>query len=200
MLALFALIGMALADNEEKNEQLKENNVVYDNPTTSEEENLKFSMEQNVSGTGFFADYKYALMPDVVGTEGRLFNGVEAKNIAHGSGKIDVDSKMYAESTYTNKTWINGVYDENGEVIQETPDDQKTTSVVQMNENSKMVYGPMVMAMGSRYYDLHPMAINTLLKEEYWIKNRDGLNSLHHSADQAHGLDIAFDAQSDADK
>jgi len=198
LLALFALIGMAIADNEEKNEQLEENNAAYDNPTTLEEGNLKFSMEQNVSGAGFYADYKYALMPDASGTEGLLFNGVEARNKAHGSGKIATNSNMYAESSFTNKTWINGVYDENGEVIQETPDDQKTTSVVQMNENGQMVYNPLVMAIGSRYYDLHPIAFNALLNEEEWIKNRDGLNSLHHSVDQAHGLNIAFNAQYDA--
>ena len=195
MLALFALIGMAVADNEEKNEQLEENNAAYDNPTTLEEENLKFSMEQNVSGAGFYADYKYALMPDASGTEGLLFNGVEARNKAHGSGKIATDSNMYAESSFTNKTWINGAYDENGEVIQ---DEEEATSIVQTKEDSQMVYSPLVMAIGSRYYDLHPIAFNALLNEEHWIKNRDGLNSLHHSVDQAHGLNIAFDAQSDA--
>jgi hypothetical protein len=189
---------MAAADNWEKEEQLEGNNAAYDNPTTLEQKDLKFDFEQNVSGTGFYASYRYAQMPDATGTEGRLFNGVEAKNKAHGSGKIDADSKMYAESSYTNKTWINGVYDENGEIIQETPDDQKTTSVVQMNEDGQMVYNPLVMAIGSRYYDLHPVAFNALLNEEDWIKNRDGLNSLQHSVDQAHGLNIAFNAQSDA--
>ena len=186
---------MAIADNGEKKEQLEENNAAYDNPTTLEEENLKFSMEQNVSGAGFYADYKYALMPDASGTEGLLFNGVEARNKAHGSGKIATDSNMYAESSFTNKTWINGVYDENGEVIQ---DEEEATSIVQTKEDSQMVYSPLVMAIGSRYYDLHPIAFNALLTEEDWIKNRDGLNSLHHSVDQAHGLNIAFDAQSDA--
>ena len=87
MLALFALIGMAAAGDGEKEEELEENNSVYDNPTTLEEKNLKFNFKQNVSGTGFFSAYKYAQMPDVIGTEGRLFNGVEAKNKAHGSGK-----------------------------------------------------------------------------------------------------------------
>ena len=34
------------------------------------------------------------------------------------------------------------------------------------------------------------------MKEENWIKNPN-MNSLHHRVDQAHGLDIALDAQSD---
>ncbi len=193
MLALFALICMAAAQDAAK-ENLEESNAVYNNPTILEEKSLKFNLEQNVSGTGFFAAYKYAQMPDVTGTEGQLFNGVEAKNKAHGSGKIDTDANMYAESSYTNKTWINGAYDENGEVIQ---DEEDATSVVQMKEDSKMVYSPLVMGIGSRYYDLHPIAFNTLLKEDDWIKNRNGLNSLHHSVSQAHGLNKVLDAQSD---
>lgn len=160
-----------------------------------DEKNLKFNFEQNVSGTGFFTIYKYAQMPDALGTEGQLFNGVEAKNKAHGSGKIDTDSNISAENSYTNKTWINGAYDENGEVIQ---DEEEATGIVRMKEDSKMAYSPLAMGIGSRYYDLHPIAFNALLTEEDWIKNRDGLNSLHHSVDQAHGFDVAFDAQSDA--
>ncbi len=195
LLALFALIGMAIADNEDQTEQLEEDNAAYDNPTTLEEESLKFSMEQSVSGTGFYTNYKYALMPDATGTEGRRFNGVEAKNNAHGSGKIDTDSMMYADSSYTNKTWINGAYDEDGEVIQ---DEEESTSIVQMKEDSNMVYSPSAMVIGSRYYNVHPVAFNSLLKKEDWIKNLNGLNSLHYSVDQAHGLDIEFNAQSDA--
>ncbi len=99
------------------------------------------------------------------------------------------------ESSYTNKTWINGAYDEDGEVIE---DEEETTSVIQMKEDSKMTYSPLVMGIGSRYYNLHPVAFNSLLKEEDWIKNRDGLNSLHHMVDQAHGLNKVLDAQSDA--
>ena len=195
MLALFALIGMAAADNEEKEEQLQENDAAYDNPTTLEEKNLKFNFEQNVSGTGFFTAYKYAQMPEALGTEGHLFNGVEAKNKAHGSGKIDTDSNIYAESSYTNKTWINGAYDEDGEEIE---DEEEATSSIQMKEDSKMTYSPLVMGIGSGYYNLHPIAFNSLLKEEDWIKNRDGLNSLHHMVDHAHGLNKVLDAQSDA--
>jgi hypothetical protein len=186
---------MTAADNEEEEEQLEENDAAYDNPTTLEEKNLKFNFEQNVRGTGFFTAYKYAQMPNALGTKGQQFNGVEAKNKAHGSGKIDTDSNIYAESSYTNKTWINGAYDEDGEVIE---DEEETTSVIQMKEDSKMTYSPLVMGIGSRYYDLHPIAFNSLLKDEDWIKNRDGLNSLHHVVDQAHGLNKVLDAQSDA--
>jgi hypothetical protein len=195
VLAIFALIGMAVAENGEKEGQLEENNAAYDNPTTLEEKNLKFNFEQNVSGTGFFTGYKYAQMPNALGTEGRLFEGVEAKNKAHGSGKIDTDLNIYAESSYINKTWINGAYDEDGEIIDE---EDEATSFVQMKEDSKMTYSPLVMGIGSGYYSLNPVVFNSLLKEEDWIKNRDGLNSLYHRVDQAHTLNKVLDAQSDA--
>jgi hypothetical protein len=167
---------MAVADNGEKEEQLEENDSVYDN--------LKFNFEQNVSGMGFFTAYKYAQMPDAL----------EAKNKAHGSGKIDTDSNIYAESLYTNKTWINGAYDDE-EVFE---DEEEATSVIQVKEDCKMTYIPLVMGIGSRYYSLNSVIFNSLLKEDDWIKNRDGLNSLHHRVDQAHGLNKVLDAQSNS--
>jgi hypothetical protein len=187
LLALLALIGMATA------EQIDEN-LRYNNPTSIEEKNLIFNLDQKVSGTGFFATYKYSLMPDVLGTEGRLFNGVEAKCKVHGSGKIDSDSMMYAESSYTNTTWVNGALDEDGEIIQNK---EETTSIVQMKIDGTMSYSPTAMGKVSRYYALHPVFFDSLLDEEDWIKNRDGLNSLYHRVDKAHGLKIALDAQSD---
>jgi len=195
LLAIFALIGIAAADNGEKEEKLLENGSAYDNPTTLEEKGLKFNFEQNVSGTGFFAVHKYAQMPDDTGTEGRLFNGVEAKNKAHGSGNINTDSIIYLESSYSNKTWINDALDEDEEVIGE---EEAATSIIQMKEDSKMTYIPSVMGIGSRYYNHNPVVFNSLLSEEDWIMNRNGLNSLHHLVDRAHGLNKVLDAQSNA--
>ena len=195
MLALFVLIGMAAAGEDGMEEQLEDNNAAYDNPTTSEERCLNFNFEQNVSGMGFFNAYKYNHMPDVLGTEGHLFNGVEAKDKAHGSGRLDTDSTIYAESSYSNKTWINGAYDEDGEVIE---DDEGTTSIIELKENSNMTYSPMVMGIGSRYYDHNPVVFNSLLCEDDWIKNRNALTSLHHQVDRAHGLDKLLDAQAHA--
>ena len=77
-------------------------------------------------------------------------------------------------------------------------DEEEATSVVQMKEDSKMTYSPLVMGLGSGYYSLNPVVFNSLLKEEDWIKNRDGLNSLYHRVDHAQGLNKVLDAQSDA--
>ena len=195
LLALFGLIGMAAAEEDERAKRLEKSNSTYDNPTTSEERCLTFNFEQNVSGTGFFDAYKYNHMPDVLGTEGHLFNGVEAKNKAHGSGRLDTDSTIYAESSYSNKTWINGAYDEDGEVVE---DGEETTSIIEMKEDSKMTYSPLVMGIGSRYYDRNPVALNFLLSEDDMVKNRNALTSLHHQVDRAHGLDKLLDAQAHA--
>ncbi|MCK9439905.1 MAG: hypothetical protein M0Q13_00565 [Methanothrix sp.] len=186
---------MSAADNDETEAQLEENGAAYDNPTTLEENSIKFNFEQNVSGTGFFTAYKYAQMPNALGTEGQQFNGVEAKNKAHGSGKINTDSTIYAESSYSNKTWINGAYDEDGEEIE---DEEGSTSIIQMKEDSKMTYSPLAMGIGSRYYNHNPVVFNSLLSEDDWIKNRDDFNSMHHRIDRAHGLNKVLEAQSNA--
>ena len=196
LLALFGLIGMVAAEEDERAQQLEKSNSTYNNPAISEEKSLKFNFEQSVSGTGFFNSYKYALMPDVLGTEGRLFNGVEAANKAHGSGNMETDSTIYAESSYSNKTWINGAIDDEGEEIE---DEEESTSQIQVKQDSKMTYSPMVMGIGQSYYNQHPVVFNSLLKEEDWMKNRNRFNSLTHSVDQAHGLNKVLDAQADAD-
>ena len=183
-----------MAVSEQAGDSSTDDNYAYNHPTSIEEKDLIFNFDQKVSGTGFFSIYKYTSMPDVLGTEGRLFNGVEGKNKAHGSGNINKDSKMYAESTYANKSWINGAINESGVVIQ---DEEDSSSIVQLNEDGNTSYSPTVMTVGSQYYNLHPITFNSLLNEEDWIKNRDGLNSLYHKVDEAHGLDIALDAQSD---
>jgi hypothetical protein len=196
LLALFGLIGMVAAEEDERAQQLEKINSTYDNPTILKEKSLKFIFEQSVSGIGFFNSYKYALMPDVLGTEGRLFNGVESANNAHGSGNIETDSTIYAESSYSNKTWIDGAIDDEGEEIE---DEEESTSQIQVKQDSKMAYSPLVMGIGKSYYDQHPVVFNSLLKEEDWMKNRNRFNSLTHSIDQAHGLNKVLDAQADAD-
>jgi hypothetical protein len=151
-------------------------------------------MDQKVSGTGFFSTHKYALMPDALGTEGWLNNGVEVNNHVHGSGQIDTNLIMNGESDYTNQTWVNGIELENGTIVQ----DQRTATITaQLDEDGKMIYSPTAMGVGSGYYGLHPVSFNSLLNEDNWIKNRDGLNSLYHRVDYAHGLDIALHAESD---
>jgi hypothetical protein len=169
--------------------------VLYENPTSIEEKNLTFNMEQKVEGTGFYAGYRYILMPDAVGPEGRLYNGAEAKNDAHGSGNLDADSWVYAESTYLNRTWINGAYNETGYIIQ---DQEDTTSAILMQEESNAVYSPAAISIGLWYYHSHPLTFNSLLGERAWIKGRDGFNSIQHAVRDARGLRKALNIESDS--
>jgi hypothetical protein len=156
LLALFSFVGIAAAEQ-------VDDILSYNNPSSLEERNLIFDLNQKVTGTGFFAAYKYSLMPDALGTQGRLFNGVEAKGNAHGSGKIDMDSMMHAESSYTNKTWVDGALDDDGEIIQ---DEEEATSIIQMKDDGEMTYSPTAMGIGTQYYNIYPIFFNSLLKEE----------------------------------
>lgn len=196
LLAVSVLGGWAAAEIEEGEGLFHGNDSAYDSPSTVEVKSLKFNFEQNVSGTGFYTAHKYAQMPDFLGAEGALFNGVEARNRAHGSGNIGTDSIIYAESSYLNKTWVNGAYDEDGEEIE---DEEETTSRIEVKEDCKMIYRPSVMSIGSRYYNQHPIVFDSLLRKEDTMMNRNGLNSLYHLVDQAHELDRVLDAQSDAE-
>jgi hypothetical protein len=172
-----------------------------------EEKNMTFAMDQRVSGVGFFSTYRYALMPDLTGTEGRLFNGAELMKRGHGSGTISTESQLSAESTYTNTSHLSDTGDgeefeiltgsgrDEIEVIDEY--EEEATSVVSLKEDSNITHSPMAMAIGAKYYALHPITFKSLLSDETSVKNRDGSNSLSHRIEEAHGLDMALIAESD---
>lgn len=199
LLALFELTSVASAevieDKSITSAEDAEADLISEKPSSFEETKMTFNFDQKVSGKGFFATHKYFLMPDALGTKGRHFNGVEAKDKAHGSGNVDSDSKIYAERSYTNKTWIDGYIDEDGKVVL---DEEETSSTVQIREDSKMTHDALPMGVGLGYYSLHPVVFDSLIKKEDSMKNCNGYNSLYHMVDMAHGLDIELDAQSDA--
>ena len=184
-LAIFVSIGFAFAENSENA------NLIF-----REESNMTFSFDQNVQGTGFFTTYKYAHMPGEPGTEGSLFNGVEGKNRGHASGSIDTESLLSASSYYTNETDLNKYYNEI-----DYPDgfDEYWSSSVELNENNKLTYSLIAMAIGTRYYNLHPIAFNSLIGVVTQIKNRDGFNSIDNRIEKAHGLDETLEAISFSD-
>jgi hypothetical protein len=182
LLATFALISVGAAGYAE------ENNTAY-----KEFKNLSYDSDQRVSGTGFFSTYKYAFMPDALGPSGDLFNGAETKGKSHGSGTIDSDSKMYAESYYLKEDYFDAVYDE-WEPYDENED---SNGIIRLNDDGKMTYSPISMAVGSRYYSTHPIVFHSLLKDDAWIKNRDNLNSMNYVIDRAHGIDRTLDINAD---
>jgi len=143
--------------------------------------NLTLSMEQKVEGQGYFMSYKYARMPNALGMEGIMNNGVEAKDYLHGSGSISSDFIVSAENSEK----------EEGEVNDEDMgfDYQEALSCIQMKEDSNMVYSPMSVAIGTGYYAVSPINFNSLIKEKTWLKNRGSGSSMHHEVEYAHGLD-----------
>lgn len=167
-------------------------NIEGYNITYKERNNLTFDLDQKISGTGYFTSYKHILMPDALGIPGYLFNGVESEGKSHGSGIIKTDSRIYAESYYENEIYQNFEYDEEGEPYEDMED---ADSIIDLKEDSRMVYSPMAMAIGLRYYAYHPVGFDSLLKDTACIKNRDGLDSINHIIEGAHGLDKALDIQ-----
>ena len=192
LLALFALISITAAE-------YGDDGLIY-----REENNLTFNMEQKVSGTGFFAAYKYALMPDVLGNEGYLFNGVEAKNRAHASGSINTESTISGESTYVNESNLNADAEEEfifGHYVIEVTDEyeEEASSFIELKEDNELIYSPINMAIGTGYFSIHPLKFNSLIKDGVYIKNRDGFSSMNHVVDNAHGLKKLLNAQSDTE-
>jgi hypothetical protein len=184
-LALFVSIGFAFAEYSE------DANLIF-----REENNLTFIISQTVQGTGFFTTYKYAHMPDSPGTEVSLYNGVEGKNQAHASGSIDTESLLSASSSYTNETDLNEAYNE---IDYPEGYEEFWSNSVELKENNKLTYSPIAMAIGTGHYALHPIAFNSLIDVETWIKNRNGFNSICNRIEKAHGLDETLEALSASD-
>lgn len=174
LIAVFVIMGIVAVGSADKNI------TVY-----RSEERIILNFDQKVDGTGFFSSYKYSLMPDALGPA--LFNGVETKSKAHGSGRVDADLQMHLESYYTYENYTNPEYKEEREKY-EDEDFEDSDSIVKLKDDSNMSYNPISMAIGSKYYSLHPVIFNSLLNENAWIKNRDNLNSMIYAAEGAHKL------------
>jgi hypothetical protein len=145
-------------------------------------------------------------MPDVLGTEGTLFNGVELMKKSCGSGTINTVSLLLGESTYANTShFFDTDEGEEAEILERRDEievvyeyEEEATSVVSLKEESNMTHNLTAMAIGTNYYALHPITFKSLLNDDTCIKNRDYFNSLNHEIKDAHGLNMVLDAQSDA--
>jgi hypothetical protein len=157
---------------------------VYNDSIYSSNKSLTLTVEQSIKGVGFYSNYQYIKMDNVQEPSGANSNGVQAKNYAHGSGRLDSESLLSAVSS--NST-IGA--DDHAQLM----DHQEAFSSIQMNEDNKIAYSPTTLGVGSRFYDLHPIKFNSLLKEENWIKNRGGGNSMQNGIEYAHALDKKLD-------
>lgn len=106
-------------------------------------------------------------------------NIVEAKDYSHGSGTIESDAILNAQSSDKKE----GIDEDYGQ------DYQEALSCIQLKEDSRMLYRPEIFHFGTGYYALNPIRYNSLLKEKTWLKNRGSATSMHHEVEYAHGLD-----------
>ncbi len=191
LLVLFALISMGVAEDKYL--------------LSREENNLTFSIDQKVSGAGFFSTYKYALIPYAIGPEGRLFNGAEARNQAHASGTQDTESLFSGGSTYVDEYNLNPKIKKEDlnlccELVKNIKEHKEAAnSVIALKEDNALTYSPMSVSVGLRFYDRHPLAFNSLINDGVWIKNRDGLSSVHHVVNDAHAMSKLLDANSNVE-
>ncbi len=144
--------------------------------------NLTLDIQQSVTGSGYFMNYKYAKMPNTLGLNGTGNNGVEVLDYSHGSGTIDTESMLSTESSdYTNY----GVdQSDNYE-----PDYTEALSCIQLKEDNTMTYSPIALSIGTGFYAASPLQFNSLLKEKTWLKNRGSFTLMHHEVEYAHALD-----------
>lgn len=145
----------------------------------STKSNLTLDMKQSVSGEGYFMSYKYVRMPNTLGLPGITSNGVEAKDYSHGSGTVDNEAILSAESSDKKE----GIDEDYGQ------DYQEALSCIQLKEDNKMLYSPQAFSFGTGHYAVNPIVYSSLLKEKTWIKNRGSATSMHHEVEYAHGLD-----------
>lgn len=141
--------------------------------------NLTLDMKQSVSGEGYFMTYKYAKMPNGLGLSGTGNNGVEVMDYSHGSGTIDTESVLSAQSY--NKTY--GIDKKYGR------DHAEELSCIRFDEDNSMVFSPISFGIGTGFYANQPLKFNSLLKEKTWLKNRGSATSMHHEVEYAHALD-----------
>jgi hypothetical protein len=98
---------------------------------------------------------------------------------------VDSDLQIYAESSYLNESYLDFEYDEDGEQIEDL---EESNSAIEVKEHNKATYSPITMPGVSPFYSLHRTVLNSLLKDEIYLKNRDGLNSISHRIEWAHGI------------
>jgi hypothetical protein len=176
MLIFFVAIGIASAD-------------IYNDSIYSSNKNLTLTVEQSIKGDGYYANYQYIRMPNFMEPPGTTSNGVQAKNCAHGSGRISAESQLSAVSSNSTIGADN---------LAELMDHQEALSSIQVKEDNKITYSPTTIGIGSRFYAVHPINFNSLLKEKNWIKNRAGANSMQNEIEYAHALDKKLDVLVDA--
>jgi len=162
VLIAFLLIGMSATQCTAANtEKLTKNNMT-------------FSFEQSVEGSGYFMTYKNVQL--YTPEETPLQKGPALKDFAKGSGTIDTEVLLYAEDIYTQDV-SNGMTE------------TEEYACISMREDASMVYAPTTVTYGNGYYAQNPINYESLLKERTCIKNYRAATSMTHQVDYAKAID-----------
>jgi hypothetical protein len=136
--------------------------------------NLTFSFEQSVEGSGYFMTYKDIQLYTPEVTPGQ--KGPALKDFAKGSGTIDTEVVLYAEDIFTKDEY---------DGLTETEE----YACISMREDASMVYAPTTVTYGNGYYAQNPITYESLLKERTGIKNYRAATSMLHQVDYAKAID-----------
>lgn len=164
------------------------------------EDNISVDLVQSINGTGFFSTYRNLNMPDPLGNlqgaTGHDLSGMAAKHLAHGSGKIDENSRIIAYSYY-NETGIVPVQDD--VELEPVIDEENITALpsTSIQEDTSMVYSPSVMALGSGYYARNPIRHLSLPEDRTYIKNLDTGSILSNEIEYSKAFRKELDAHAD---
>jgi len=159
--------------------------------------NISIDFSQSVDGIGFFSSYSTINMPDPLGNlqgvAGQDLSGMVAKHHAHGSGKIEGNSRIIAYSYY-NETDLIPVQDG-----VELGDDVNITSIpsVSIQEDTSMAYSPLSVGIGRGYYARHPVRYVSLPEDRTCVKNLDTGSILHNEIKYAKSFRKTLEAHAD---
>jgi hypothetical protein len=187
------MVGLATAQYYLEDDPLLENNYFL-------EDNISINLVQSSYGTGFISSYSYVNMPDPLGNfqgvAGQGLSGMAAKHLAHGSGKIDQNSRILAYSYYSE---IGVIPTQGGAELEPVIDDDDITAIpyINLTEDTSMIYSPLVMAIGNGYYARNPISQRSLLEDSTCIKNLDTGSSLYNEIEYAKAFQKKLEAQAD---
>ena len=152
------------------------------NPAVGEAIKLKVDVTDDVSGTGYYMEYKKANT-----------NNLSLWEYSHGSGSMDFADILYAEQKTTHSAnyiyWIN--YD-TGKWTRKYPGANSQITYTRQYDN---VQSPTSFAYGTGWYAAHPVAYNSLLKDKTRAKSYQEAIGMERQVEYAHALkgDIAVD-------
>jgi hypothetical protein len=158
---------------------------IFLNTVTAEysyKRSLSLTVTDSEKGDGYYMSYRDIRSHILYDSN----NDLEAKDYGHGSGRFDLNSILSANSSQDIKSGSSSAWVE---------DYNNGYSCVNMKIDNKMTYGPANIKLGTGYYDSRPLALDSLLKERAWVKNRATETSMLNEIEYARTLNKSLQLQ-----